>query len=116
MNEGPGNIYRLIAYFERDDSWEDVARETADLERDIARLAKESRETIYFRDYKDPSLVAHNRIHILLECSDKFLEEVKKLSAFGSATPFPADDRFNIQTVRRDEPQTPPKKAHHWRF
>ncbi len=60
----------------------DVVANRDKLGRAVAGLAAQSGEQVHFHDFKDP--VAGAPI-LLLECSDAFLEKVKKLPGFSKA-------------------------------
>ena len=80
------NVYRVLPA----PGWPNESPEEAEVRRNIfkeriAALAEKSGETIHFHTYKNPSGVAHNLTLILLECSDEFIKEVKKLPTFGTA-------------------------------
>jgi len=60
----------------------DVVANRDKLGRSIAQLAATSGEQIHFHDFKDP--VAGAPV-LLLECSDSFLDQVKKLPGFSKA-------------------------------
>jgi hypothetical protein len=111
MSQTAGHLYRLSADLSNyhDTTWEGAKRAAMKFEKEIAALARQRGETIYFHTYKDPARVPHSDTHVLLECSETFVEEVKKLSAFGTLTlrgpsTSPLD---TMQTVRREDPQTP---------
>ncbi len=55
---------------------ETVVKNRDELGRAISKLAKSEGETVYFHDFKEP--VAGAPV-VMLECSDDFLEKVKKL-------------------------------------
>jgi hypothetical protein len=84
---------------------------TMKLDADIQRLAKASGEDVHMHQYKEPMLGAPV---VLVECSEAFLEKIKKLPLFDAVNPLPA----SIPSIRRtDAPQieapesmTPPKK------
>lgn len=60
----------------------DVVANRDKLGRAVAGLAAKTGEQVHFHDFKDP--VAGAPI-LLLECSDAFLEQVKKLPGFSKA-------------------------------
>lgn len=59
--------------------WQDAVEKRDALGRGIARLAARVNEPVWFHDFKEP--VAGAPV-IMLECSDAFLAEVKKLPGF----------------------------------
>jgi hypothetical protein len=61
---------------------QDATQKRDDLGRAIARLASAMNEPVWFHDFKTP--VAGAPV-VMVECSDTFLAEVKKLSGFKNA-------------------------------
>ncbi|MEZ0262325.1 MAG: hypothetical protein ACAH80_15070 [Alphaproteobacteria bacterium] len=90
-------------------TWPQAVEKTMKLDADIQRLAKASGEDVHMHQYKEPMLGAPC---ILVECSEAFLEKIKKLSLCDASGP------ATVATIRRSEaPQieppeamTPPKK------
>jgi len=64
--------------------WKDAVENRDNLGRAIARLASAAGVEVHFHDFKDP--VAGAPV-VMLECSDDFLEQVKKLPGFKNAHP-----------------------------
>jgi len=94
----------------------DVVKKRDDLGRAIAKMASYSCENVWFHDFKDP--VAGAPV-LLVECSDDFLERIKKLPGFAKEH----DVRPGIETERKPSimayffttpaaSPTPPKKPH----
>jgi len=64
--------------------WKDAVQNRDNLGREIAKLAATTGEVVHFHDFKDP--VAGAPV-VMLECSDAFLAQVKKLPGFKDAHP-----------------------------
>ncbi len=87
------------------------------LGRAVAQLAAQSGEQVHFHDFKDP--VAGAPI-LLLECSDAFLEQVKKLPGFSKSYDVWPDleterkpsiqNYFTQAAATPDKKPTPPRK------
>lgn len=91
----------------------DVVANRDELGRGIARLAAATGEQVYFHDFKDP--VGGAPI-VMLECSDAFLEQVKKLPGYSKSYDVWADmeteRKPSIQNYFTQAPasSTPPRK------
>jgi hypothetical protein len=99
-------IYAIMVDF-TGTPWLEACKKTAALEKDIALLAKKTGAVIYFHQYKENVLGGPV---VLLECSESFLEKVKKLPLFDSCAN--AEGRNGVQnTIRRDALQSRPKNS-----
>jgi hypothetical protein len=91
-----GNIHEVVA--KRDE-----------LGRSIAKLADRVNTPVFFHDYKDPVAGAPQ---ILLECSDTFLDLVKKLPGFASThehAGLPTERKPAIKNYFLGKPAAPAK-------
>lgn len=92
-------------------NWMNAVQCRDDLGRAIAKLAASVNEPVWFHDFKDP--VAGAPV-VMLECSDAFLAEVKKLPGFKNSH----DVWENLETERKpsihqyfsNPPAQPPAK------
>lgn len=75
-------------------NWANAVQERDSLGRAIAKLAASVNEPVWFHDFKDP--VAGAPV-VMLECSDAFLAEVKKLPGFKKSY----DVWENMETERK---------------
>lgn len=84
-------------------TWAQACANTAKLDADIQRLAKASGEVVHMHQYKEAMLGAPV---VLVECSETFLDKIKRLPLFDAATPTLA------ATIRRtDAPQVEAPEA-----
>ena len=74
-----------------DDLYDDLLAKCDLLGKSIATLAREHKEDAWFHDYKDPVGGAPG---VLLECSESFLDAVRKLPHFGRVY---EQDRFRTE-------------------
>jgi hypothetical protein len=77
----PAKVYALEIDFSKDDNFAQSVARTQELRGQIFELALKSGEQIFFHRYTDNTIEGAPRV--LLECSAKFLEQVKKLPLFG---------------------------------
>ncbi len=93
--------------------WQDAVQERDNLGRAVAKLAAQVNEPVFFHDFKDP--VAGAPV-LMIECSDAFLAEVKKLPGFKNAhdvwNGMETERRPSIQQYFSQAPvvKTPPRK------
>jgi hypothetical protein len=85
-------------------SWPEACEKTSKLDADIQRLAKKSGEDVHMHQYREPMLGAPV---VLVECSEAFLEKIKRLPLFDTA--LPADPKITIR--RTDAPQIEPPES-----
>jgi hypothetical protein len=91
------SIYEVRVNYQQ--LWPEVAQQTSKLDADIQRLAKASGEKINLYQYAEAT--DGQPPAIFLECSEAFLEKVKRLPLFDSVAPLNGKKVVN----RSDAPQ-----------
>ena len=84
-------------------TWAEACAKTARLDADVQRLARQSGEEVHMRQWKEP---VDGAPVVLVECSETFLDKIKKLPLFDRVEPARAE------TIRRTSaPQIEPPQA-----
>lgn len=78
-----GKVYAVSLDFSNSDHFEQSVAKTLELRGQIFELALKQGEEIFFHRYTDNAIEGAPRV--LLECSDAFLEKVKKLPLYGDS-------------------------------
>lgn len=101
MSVAPKKLYVVMIDF-TGKTIPEAIKGTFEMERDIAILAKKTGEEIHSHLETKALTVPV----VLLECSEKFLEEVKRLPSFGAVKDFP----LGAVAVRREGQPTDPSQ------
>jgi hypothetical protein len=103
------NVYVVTANDIYTVSWSEAIGKTFALEKDIAILAKKSGAEIHFHHYT--STAVGTPPAVLLECSEDFLDKVKRLSSVASIAPLNKGDESSKTIRREDMPQIEPPQS-----
>jgi hypothetical protein len=92
-------------------TWAEQCRKAMQLDADIQRLAKSSGDTsVHMREW-NPRVPGSPAV--VIECSEAFLEKIKKLPLFHAAAiaAHPTIRRSDLPQIEAPEAMTPPPKA-----
>ncbi|MEZ0226338.1 MAG: hypothetical protein ACAH83_17410 [Alphaproteobacteria bacterium] len=92
-------------------NWAEQCRKAMQLDADIQRLAKKSGDTSVHMCAWNPPVPGSPTV--LVECSEAFLEKIKKLPLFDAAVPaaLPTIRRSDMPQIEAPESMTPPPKG-----
>ena len=91
-------------------NWAEMCRKSMQLDADIQRLAKASGDDVHMHQWNPP---VPGSPTVLVECSEAFLEKIKRLPLFDAAVPaaLPTIRRSDAPQVEPPEAMKPPRKT-----